>query len=34
MRWAMLIYHLSDDEEETTTWENDFLKDPEVSTNN
>lgn len=27
----MLIYHLSDDGEETTTWENDFLKDPEVS---
>lgn len=27
----MLIYHLSDDGEETTAWENDFLKDPEVS---
>lgn len=30
---AILNSHLSDDGEETTTWENEFLKDPEVSTN-
>jgi hypothetical protein len=27
----MLNHHLSDNDEETTTWEDDFLKDPEVS---
>lgn len=31
IRWSILIYHLSDDGEETTAWENEFLKEPEVS---